>query len=196
MLMITLIGALLLASCTSDESNANDDDSSTSDQPYAGLQHREIRALAAEEIDDLLAGRGAGYALAAELNNYPGPIHVLDLAGELDLTDEQQEDVEAIFESMQQEAQQLGETLVDLEETLDQRFREEHIDNDDVVDLTSEIASVEGELRATHLNAHLELKSLLTSDQIAEYNELRGYDASSDSTDTEEMDHGDHGDHS
>ena len=51
--------------------------------PYAGLETREIKALSPEQIEDLLAGEGMGYALAAELNHYPGPRHVLALAAEL-----------------------------------------------------------------------------------------------------------------
>ena len=40
--------------------------------PYAGMQSRSIKALSAQQIDDLRAGRGMGLALAAELNGYPG----------------------------------------------------------------------------------------------------------------------------
>jgi Spy/CpxP family protein refolding chaperone len=194
--MITLIVALLVSSCTSDNTNTEIDDSTASDQPYAGLQDREIRALSAEDVDELLAGRGAGYALAAELNSYPGPTHVLDYADELELTNEQRGEIEAIYDSMQQEAQQLGEELVELEKTLDQRFRQEHLDHETLIDLTSEIASVEGQLRATHLSAHLELKPILTPDQIAEYDELRGYGVPSDSTEPKETDHHHHDNHS
>lgn len=48
--------------------------------PYAGMQTRPIKALSDEQIADLQAGRGMGLALAAELNGYPGPAHVLELA--------------------------------------------------------------------------------------------------------------------
>jgi hypothetical protein len=51
-----------------------------SEAPYAGHQERPIKALAPEEVAGLLGGEGMGYALAAELNHYPGPRHVLDLA--------------------------------------------------------------------------------------------------------------------
>ncbi len=44
--------------------------------PYAGMQARPIKALSAEQIADLKAGRGLSLALAAELNGYPGPRHV------------------------------------------------------------------------------------------------------------------------
>ena len=51
-----------------------------SHQPYVGLQSRTIKALSAEQIADLRAGRGMGFALPAELNGYPGPLHVIELA--------------------------------------------------------------------------------------------------------------------
>jgi hypothetical protein len=47
--------------------------------PYAGQQHRIIKALSEEEIAALLKGEGLGMAKAAELNGYPGPLHVLTL---------------------------------------------------------------------------------------------------------------------
>ena len=51
--------------------------------PYAGMQTRPIKALSEQQIADLGAGRGMGLALAAELNGYPGPSHVLELADKL-----------------------------------------------------------------------------------------------------------------
>ena len=47
--------------------------------PYAGMQQRALKALSEDQIADLRAGKGMGLALAAELNGYPGPIHVLEL---------------------------------------------------------------------------------------------------------------------
>jgi hypothetical protein len=51
--------------------------------PYAGMQTRSIKALSEKQVADLGAGRGMGLALAAELNGYPGPSHVLELADQL-----------------------------------------------------------------------------------------------------------------
>jgi hypothetical protein len=56
--------------------------------PYAGMQMRLIKALSEQQIADLKAGRGMGLALPAELNGYPGPIHVLELSDELGLSAE------------------------------------------------------------------------------------------------------------
>lgn len=50
--------------------------------PYAGQESREIKALSPDEIAALRKGDGMGFAKAAELNGYPGPRHVLDLAAE------------------------------------------------------------------------------------------------------------------
>ncbi len=54
--------------------------------PYAGMQTRPIKALSEQQMADLSAGRGMGLALAAELNGYPGPVHVLELADKLNLS--------------------------------------------------------------------------------------------------------------
>ena len=56
---------------------------------YSGQQLHDIKALSAQEIEQYRAGAGMGYAKAAELNHFPGPMHVLELAGPLALTSEQ-----------------------------------------------------------------------------------------------------------
>jgi hypothetical protein len=49
--------------------------------PYTGMETRSIKSLSNEQVADLREGRGMGLALAAELNGYPGPAHVLELVG-------------------------------------------------------------------------------------------------------------------
>ncbi|MGB1816363.1 MAG: hypothetical protein ACPHJ3_13480, partial [Rubripirellula sp.] len=44
---------------------------------------RVIKSLSSSDIDGLLSGAGMGYAMAAELNRFPGPKHVLELADEM-----------------------------------------------------------------------------------------------------------------
>jgi Spy/CpxP family protein refolding chaperone len=150
-------------------------DPAVADQPYAGLEERTIRALSPERIDDLLAGRGAGYALAAELNHYPGPTHVLELADALELTPAQRTATEDILAPMQAAAQAMGRTLVDTEARLDEAFRSGTIGREELTDLTAESARLEGELRAVHLAAHLAVREVLTAEQVRRYDELRGY---------------------
>src|SRR6266852_1428988 len=81
-------------------------------QPYAGLEARSIKALSEQQIADLRAGRGMGLALAAELNGYPGPMHVLELADKLELTADQRSSVKALFDSMKAEAIPIGEQMI------------------------------------------------------------------------------------
>ena len=71
---------------------------------YAGQESREIKALSPEEVDAYLSGKGMGFAKAAELNGYPGPAHVLELAAELQLSADQRRRTEALFAAMQSQA--------------------------------------------------------------------------------------------
>src|SRR5713101_4262890 len=79
---------------------------------YAGMQTRVIKALSEQQISDLEQGRGMGLALAAELNGFPGPSHVLELADKLELSSAQRAAVEALFNSMKAEALPLGAKLI------------------------------------------------------------------------------------
>jgi hypothetical protein len=146
-----------------------------SSQPYAGLQDRKIKSLSDEQIADLKAGRDAGLALAAELNGYPGPLHVLELADKLGLSSDQKESVQRLAATMKDEAIRIGEQLLDAEEDLNRSFAAGTITQDQVEDQTRAIAVLWGKLRATHLGYHLVVAKLLTPVQVARYNELRGY---------------------
>jgi Spy/CpxP family protein refolding chaperone len=143
--------------------------------PYAGLEAREIKALSPEEIADLAAGRGMGLALAAELNGYPGPRHVLDLAQELRLTAEQQNKTSALFEAMRTETSALGAELIEAERVLDRLFAEKHATPETVAAATERAGAIEAKLRAAHLRYHLAMIDVLTPDQVMAYNHLRGY---------------------
>ena len=77
-------------------------------QPYAGSQARDIKALSPAQIAQLRAGEGMGLALAAELNGYPGPRHVLDLGAELGLTDAQRARFQQLFDAMKRRRCRLG----------------------------------------------------------------------------------------
>jgi len=142
---------------------------------YAGFQNREVKALSDDEIGDLRAGRGMGLALPAELNGYPGPRHVLDLANQLGLTDQQRTKIEGLFNSMKSEALPLGQKLIAAERDLNRQFVDRAITPERLKSATAAIAEIRGELRNTHLKYHLSTAELLSPDQIHRYAELRGY---------------------
>jgi hypothetical protein len=143
--------------------------------PYAGLERRAIKALSEERMAALMAGEGAGYALAAELNGYPGPRHVLDLADSLHLTEKQRTAVADVFERMQEAARALGQQLVAGEAALDSAFAGMTITPERLRESLEGLAALEGELRGVHLAAHLEVTTLLSQHQRGEYGRLRGY---------------------
>ncbi|HKK94495.1 MAG TPA: periplasmic heavy metal sensor [Longimicrobiales bacterium] len=143
--------------------------------PYSDLLDREIKALSAEDVEGLTAGMGMQMALAAELNGYPGPRHVLDMADMLELGDEQRSDVQEIFDRMQTEARRLGAEIVEAERALDTAFADETIDPATLASLVGEIARARGDLRAVHLLAHLAVRPILTEEQRAHYDRARGY---------------------
>jgi Spy/CpxP family protein refolding chaperone len=134
-----------------------------------------VRGLSAQEVDDLLNGRGAGYARTAELNNYPGPRHVLDLKKELDLSSDQEKQIQAIYEQMHAEAEQIGQEIVQREAQFSAAFAGGIISEAGLQAQTEQLALLYGQLRAAHLQAHLQITPLLSAEQIAAYNTLRGY---------------------
>lgn len=152
--------------------------------PYADETDRQIKSLSPSELEGYLAGRGMGLAKAAELNGYPGPKHVLELAEKLQLSSEQREHSQALYEEMLTEAQRLGKQIAEQEGALDRTFGGGDITARQVDTLTADIAELLGKLRAVHLHAHLKQRAVLTEHQVGKYAQLRGYA------------HGDHAHHS
>lgn len=149
--------------------------SQISKSPYVERLSSPIRGLSTREVDDLLNGRGAGFARMAELNDYPGPRHVLDLKEQLNLSAKQTQQVQAAFEKMNVEAKRLGQEIVAQEQRLSIAFANKTIAPEKLQTQTEALATLYGKLRQTHLQAHLEITPLLSSKQIATYNVLRGY---------------------
>lgn len=176
--------------CSADVQGTSDD----GEQPYAGWQERGVASLSEQDIDELLEGAGRGYALSAELNGYPGPAHVLELASELGLDAGQLEEVETMHAQMQADARELGEQLVAAEFAIDEAFRE-GTDASELAELTERAAAVEARLRATHLEAHLDTTELLDDEQVRDYDRLRGYGDGHDHSHDDHDAHESHGDH-
>ena len=149
--------------------------SNTHSSPYVDQISSPIAGLSQQEIDDLSAGRGMGFARSAELSSYPGPTHLLELQEGLALTPEQIKAIQNIFKSMNEEAVNLGEKIIELELLLSTSFKNREVTSESLQTQTKAIAELYGELRAVHLNAHLEVTPLLTLEQIETYDILRGY---------------------
>ena len=181
-LIIILISTILFQQYNSTNQIS---DESTIYSPYVGQEERGIKALSQNDIEGLLAGSGTpfgGMAKPAELNGYPGPRRVLDAfeSGEFELTNEQLELTEELYESMKLSAIELGEQIIEIEEEIDNKFTSETITEEFLQEKVLESAELYGQLRNVHLKTHLEMVEILTSDQIEQYNELRGYNSDKD----------------
>ncbi len=145
---------------------------------YATLPGAGSRGLLPQEVESLTKGEGMALAMAAELNGYPGPRHLLDAAaaGQLDLRPDQREALQRLYDGMLAEAKAKGQEILQAEEELAMRFRHGRIDEAGLGEILGQIGQLRAGLRLIHLRTHLETGALLTPDQIARYKTVRGYD--------------------
>ena len=146
-----------------------------SSHPYAGQQERAIKSLSADEVAGYLSGAGMGFAKAAELNGYPGPMHSLENADALALTAAQRDEIGKVMHAHKQEARKLGEEVVRLEKELDALFASRSATPQLVDAKVEQLAAAQARVRASHLKAHLATTALLTAQQVDRYKQARGY---------------------
>jgi Spy/CpxP family protein refolding chaperone len=142
---------------------------------YVSLLDTEIRGLDQDTIEGYLTGKGLGQALPAELNGYPGPRHTIDMAEELELTEEQLAQVQALFDDMQTAVIPLGEKYLESVAELELTFREGTITDQYLQSQLEKITATEAQMRYVHLSTHLATIDILSHDQIMQYNMMRGY---------------------
>ena len=100
---------------------------------------------------------------------------MLQLANQLGLSDAQRKATDSLYANMRERALSIGRQIIEAERTLDRVFANGAIEPATLQSQIRAIASLQGELRAVHLEAHLAQRSLLTPEQIAQYDVLRGY---------------------
>jgi Spy/CpxP family protein refolding chaperone len=154
---------------------------------YAGQQTREIKALSAQEQQDWLDGKGMGLAKSAELHGYPGPMHTLEHAQALKLTDAQRGKTEALMQQHKLAVRDLGKQLIAEERNLDTQFAQRKITLEQVNAITAKISALQGQIRAEHLRTHLAQTEILTHEQVASYSALRGYGGGNGSSDVQQQ---------
>ncbi|MEH6476703.1 MAG: hypothetical protein V7727_13505 [Sneathiella sp.] len=142
---------------------------------YSGQEKRSIKSLSPDDISELRKGGGWGLAKAAELNGMPGPVHLLELKDKIPLSVEQVLALDKIYKAMKIKAIKQGERLITLEQELELLFRSGSVTPDTLRSTLSEISKTRMALRFTHLAAHLKSPEILSKEQIATYNEIRGY---------------------
>jgi Spy/CpxP family protein refolding chaperone len=121
-------------------------------------------------------GAGWGLALVAELNGVPGPAHLLNMRNQIAYNHDQFAAIEASFKQMKSQAREYGVRLIELERALGDLFKNGSADTVSVRAALGKIATTRLELRYVHLATHLEMMTILSTDQISQYNQLRGYE--------------------
>ena len=147
---------------------------------YVEKKSQAIKTLSEQTIQQLLRGDGMGFALAAELNAYPGSKHVLELQNELSLSPDQVKLSHDLFEKMNHQAIVYGETIIQAEGELENLFQTNNATPDNVETLVALISQTQAKLRSLHLVTHIHQLRILTPEQNRHYQQLRGYLESSE----------------
>jgi len=142
---------------------------------YMGQENRKIKSLSPDDIKELKKGGGWGLAKAAELNGYPGPSHILQMANKIDLQEKQKVQIQKLFDQMKVKSISLGNKLISLEKKLNNEFQNKTINQTKLDTYINDITDVRAQLRLTHLSTHLQTPKILTPQQVLLYNNLRGY---------------------
>jgi len=161
--------------CVATNASAQHQHDSKNHQPYADLKGRDIKALSQQQINDLKSGKGMSLALAAELNGYPGPAHVLELADQLKLNEQQKKSIQEMFKAMTKETRTLGIMVIEEEKKLNKLFKNKLANEQNLKEATLKIGEAQAKLREAHLRYHLLTTVILSKEQIDNYNRLRGY---------------------
>jgi hypothetical protein len=177
---------------------SSSDTSSSQISRYAGQEMRDIKSLSDKDFQSLRNGTGeafGGMAKLAELNGYPGPRHVLDMASELQLTDRQRMEIELIYQNMSNKAKGIGAAIIAIEQDMDRGFANKTITKENLKLMVDKSADLYGQLRLVHLSAHLDTMQILIIEQVQMYNKMRGYASGSSDNSSNSDDNNTHQQH-
>lgn len=87
-----------------------------------------------------------------------------------------------IYEAMENDAVKLGRQIVYKEAELDALFAKGLATPESLRKIVGELAQLQGQYRLAHLNAHLSMRSILSAEQISQYEKVRGYSGAHSTT--------------
>jgi Spy/CpxP family protein refolding chaperone len=139
----------------------------------AGTGHQSAQRCETEFEQVIGQGRGFGMGFAADQHGYPGPMHVLELRDQLQLSAEQARQVEALMQAMFAESRPKSARLLEAERRLRALFAAGRADEAAVRAAVVEVEQARREVRLVHLLTHLRTRDLLTDAQRRLYHEAR-----------------------
>jgi hypothetical protein len=167
---VVVVGSTYLLSTTDQDEVAR----AAAHAAEAAREGTGIPALSETQATSYLEGNAMWQASVAELNHYPSPSRVLELAEPLGLTVIQRWSTTNLHEEARREAIRLGEELVALEHKLNRIFVWNQASPDNIEKIVLDIGTLRTQIRLTHLVASIRQKALLTEEQVRHYDELRG----------------------
>jgi Spy/CpxP family protein refolding chaperone len=122
--------------------------------------------------DRLLAGTPENEAALVEASGFPTPERILSFNDQLGLTKDQLKKIDAIVKELPVTLKVKGEEIVEAEDEL-LKFLQTGAPNERNVRTRLErIGKLRAEIRFAHIQVHLKIKALLTTNQFDRYKEL------------------------
>lgn len=124
--------------------------------------------------DALLKGLEGDNGKTAEMNKYPSPKDLLELATTLNLSSVQKSRLIEIRDNTISRAKQLGKEIVQIENELHKAFQARIINEKSCTDDAQQIGRLRGRLRAVFLTSHIRAKAVLNDSQVSMYRKIQG----------------------
>lgn len=140
------------------------------------LKKSPVKTLSDKQYNALLKGEDLfDMALPAELNHYPMPDKVIKHRKELGLSPSQVTKITAIATELHRKRVEMGTFIINNEQTLDNIFRKQRLNNGDVIFYATRSGLYYGELRNVILQACLSTGDLLAPQQIKQLETLQNH---------------------
>jgi len=144
-------------------------------QADSTLKKSPVKTLTDKQYTALLNGEDVynNMALPAEINHYPMPNQVIKFKKELGLSPNQVTKITAIATELHRKRVEMGSFIITNEQTLDNLFRKQRLNNGDVIFYATRSGLYYGELRNAILQACLSTGDLLAPQQIKKLETLQ-----------------------
>lgn len=139
------------------------------------LKKSTVKTLTDKQYTALLNGEDVynNMALPAQINHYPMPDQVIRFKKELGLSPNQVIKITAIATELHRKRVEMGALIITNEQTLDNLFRKQRLNNGDVIFYATRSGLYYGELRNAILQACLSTGDLLAPQQIKKLETLQ-----------------------
>ena len=144
-------------------------------QADSTLKKSPVKTLTDKQYTALLNGDDVydNMALPAQINHFPMPNQVIKFKKELGLSPNQVTKITAIATELHRKRVEMGSFIIKNEQTLDELFRKQRLNNGDVIFYATRSGLYYGELRNAILQACLSTGDLMAPQQIKKLETLQ-----------------------